>query len=228
MDPVMDTGATRDYWWTAAAAAIPGSVAIDSNLLAAAHPGLRVLDVGCGTGRVALALAMRGCDATGIDVNAAALAAADREAQHAGVALRCRFTAFDGVTLPFTGASFDVAVAVALLTVVHPAAARVALLAEIRRVLAPGGSLHIADFAPAPDDPHYAARYERGRAETGEEFCFDVHDDDGRVLYRAKHFTQAEIETLIAAAGFTVETISVSRFTTRSGRQLPGWHVWAI
>lgn len=47
-------------------------------------PDCRVLDVPCGHGRHALELAQRGCDVTGIDLSAEALALARRAADEAG------------------------------------------------------------------------------------------------------------------------------------------------
>jgi SAM-dependent methyltransferase len=48
-------------------------------------PGERVLDVGCGTGKQALALARRAGAVVGLDVSAAALADADAAARRAGL-----------------------------------------------------------------------------------------------------------------------------------------------
>ena len=44
------------------------------------HSMLRVLDAGCGDGRIALGLARAGCDVVGVDVNAAAVSAANASA----------------------------------------------------------------------------------------------------------------------------------------------------
>lgn len=49
--------------------------------------GMRVLDVGCGTGRHAVELAKRGLQVTGVDISAGMLAQAAQAAQSAGVTL---------------------------------------------------------------------------------------------------------------------------------------------
>lgn len=55
------------------------------------RPVDRVLDVGCGTGRYAVALAERGADVVGIDISPAMLDLARARARQRGVAARCRF-----------------------------------------------------------------------------------------------------------------------------------------
>jgi ubiquinone/menaquinone biosynthesis C-methylase UbiE len=54
----------------------------------AAGPGRRVLDVGCGTGGVAIACAKRGADVTGIDIDAGMLEVARRRGAESGVDVR--------------------------------------------------------------------------------------------------------------------------------------------
>ncbi len=51
----------------------------------ALRPGMRVLDVGCGTGRHSVALAILGCDVTGIDLSEGMLSEARKSAVEAGV-----------------------------------------------------------------------------------------------------------------------------------------------
>jgi SAM-dependent methyltransferase len=99
----------------------------------------RVLDIGCGTGVLAAALAARGARVWGIDAEPAMLDVA-RAAAPAGVGLKqARAEA-----LPFKDGWFDRAVMrVSLHLFDRPAA-----LAEARRVLADDGRLAILTFAP--------------------------------------------------------------------------------
>jgi ubiquinone/menaquinone biosynthesis C-methylase UbiE len=101
--------------------------------------GRRVLDVGCGTGRLAAALVERGAKVWGVEPSAEMLAQA-RVAVGPQVGLK-RGTA---EALPFKDAWFERAV---LRLVVHLVERPRALL-ELARVLAPGGRIVVATFAP--------------------------------------------------------------------------------
>jgi ubiquinone/menaquinone biosynthesis C-methylase UbiE len=96
----------------------------------------RVLDLGCGDGRLAARLGEAGAHVTGLDASAAALARA-REA-HPDLALAG--PAPDGA-LPFADGSFDAIVCIHVLQ--HVADTQL-FLSEARRVLAPAGLLAVA------------------------------------------------------------------------------------
>ena len=106
-------------------------------------PGARLLDVGTGTGTLALRALERwpGVRVTGVDASAAMLALAEDAAR--GRLPAARLSRFERVTavadaLPFDDASFDVAISSFVLQLVP---SRSAALREIRRVLRPGGRL---------------------------------------------------------------------------------------
>jgi ubiquinone/menaquinone biosynthesis C-methylase UbiE len=102
--------------------------------------GRRVLDVGCGTGRLAAALAERGAKVWGVDPSEEMLARA-RQATGSGVGLK-RGSA---EALPFKDGWFERLVLRLVIHVVDRGRA----LPELARVLAPGGRMLIATFAPA-------------------------------------------------------------------------------
>ncbi len=111
-------------------------------------PGTSALDVGCGTGTL-LALAGKRfpeADFTGLDGDPAILARAGRKL--AGQARPVRLVAGFANELPFENASFDAAMS--SLVFHHLTTDRKhAALREIRRVLKPGGILHLADYGKA-------------------------------------------------------------------------------
>jgi len=113
--------------------------------------GRRILDVGCGTGRLAAALAERAsAKVWGVDPSPEMLAVA-RTRVPKGVALkRAR-----AERLPFKDAWFERA---ALTLVVH-VLDRPRAFAEIRRVLQPGGRLVFATFDPAHVRDYWLNRY---------------------------------------------------------------------
>ncbi|HEU4630988.1 MAG TPA: methyltransferase domain-containing protein [Gemmatimonadaceae bacterium] len=111
----------------------------------APEPGHRVLDVGTGTGDVAIGLARRypRADLAALDPDPQALAVARRRARGAGVAVR--FDQGFADALPYPDASFD-RVTCSLMYHHLPAAEQARALGEFRRVLRPGGRLHLLDF----------------------------------------------------------------------------------
>jgi SAM-dependent methyltransferase len=100
----------------------------------AAGPGIRLLDVGSGTGRVSALAAERGASVTGVDVAAGMVALAAR------LNPSVPFVVGSAEALPFPDAAFDALIAnFVLLHVGRQGQA----LAEMRRALAPGGAIGI-------------------------------------------------------------------------------------
>jgi ubiquinone/menaquinone biosynthesis C-methylase UbiE len=114
---------------------------------AACRAGDRVLEIGCGTGSLLLAVkkAQPGAEVVGLDPDPAALAIARRKAVRAGVAVQLDQGFADA--LPYPDASFD---RVLSSFMYHHLSREVKAktLREVRRVLKPGGRFHMADFAP--------------------------------------------------------------------------------
>jgi SAM-dependent methyltransferase len=106
-------------------------------------PGERLLDIASGNGDSSLLAAReRGCVVTGIDFGDAAVIDAGRAAAAAGVGDRVAFRVGDAEALPFVDESFDAVLCECSLCT-FPDKRRA--LAEVRRVLRPGGRVAIAD-----------------------------------------------------------------------------------
>jgi ubiquinone/menaquinone biosynthesis C-methylase UbiE len=108
-------------------------------------PGERLLDVGCGTATLSVALARRFPEArvVGLDADGAALGIG--RAKAAGARVRLELEQAFADRMPFPSGSFDAAVS-SLFFHHLTRDAKAAALAEIFRVLRPGGALHVADW----------------------------------------------------------------------------------
>lgn len=110
----------------------------EADLVGTFRPG-RVLDAGCGTGRVAIELARRGIEVVGVDVDASMLATARR------LAPQLRWVEHDLTTLDL-GERFDVVLLAGNVPLFTPAGTTGALVAGCARHLSEDGVL-IAGFS---------------------------------------------------------------------------------
>ncbi len=152
--------------------------------------GLTVLEIGTGTGGLLTELASRATKVIGVDHSPAMLEEARRRLTDDGVtSIELRLGEMSH--LPIPNASVECVVANMVL---HHAADPAAVLAEIRRVLAPGGLLLLADLA----------RHER---ETAREQLAD----------QWLGFEEEELRAWLATAGFA--TVSSQRIEAAAGQE---------
>jgi ubiquinone/menaquinone biosynthesis C-methylase UbiE len=125
---------------------------IKSRLIARARiePGQQVLDLGCGTGTLAIMMKRSNPAAqiTGLDADEQILAMAGIKAEQAGVNIRLDHGL--ACELPYPDRSFDIVVSS---FVIHHLTStdKVRAFREVRRVLQPGGWFHILDFGRPVD-----------------------------------------------------------------------------
>jgi demethylmenaquinone methyltransferase/2-methoxy-6-polyprenyl-1,4-benzoquinol methylase len=107
--------------------------------LAAVTTGVRALDLCCGTGDIALSLAERGAEVTGLDFSAPMLAVAGQRKRGANPI----FIQGDALKIPFPDNSFDI---VTMGYGLRNLASWEQGLAEMQRVAKPGGRVIILEF----------------------------------------------------------------------------------
>lgn len=163
----------------------------------ALRPGMRVLDLGCGTGTLTIMIKASHPDVEviGIDGDPAVLTIAAGKATRAGVSIQWDSgLAYD---LPYSEGSFDRVVSS---LVIHHLAApdKQRAFLEVLRVLRPGGELHILDFGK----PHNL--YTRLAAAVMRHFEETAEQLDGR------------LREMLIRSGFT-DLNEVRHFTTIVG-----------
>lgn len=168
--------------------------------------GRGVLDVGCGSGALALALARRGAHVVGIDASSSMIEAAKQRAQTD--ATEATFRVGTAQSLPFQPESFDLVTAITILCFVEDAAP---VFGEMARVLRPRGRLVIGELGKWSS--WALSRRIRGWL--------------GSPLWRAGRFrTERELRSLAEQAGFVVETVRGAIYYPRwtlAARLLSPW-----
>jgi len=117
--------------------------------------GMKLLDVGCGTGNYALELARIGVQVTGIDVSRAMLDVAERKAEAMGVKLQLIHADINNIDL--LPESYDAVLSVTALEFFEEPAA---VLAKCYRSLKPGGRMVVGVIAEGPWAEFYRKRAE--------------------------------------------------------------------
>lgn len=112
--------------------------------------GLKVLDIGCGTGGIALSLAADygAAKVIGVDVEDPVLAIARRRAEARGLTGRVEFVKVEPGPLPFGENEFDVVFSKDSMIHIPD---KEALFADVMRILEPGGRFAASDWLSSHD-----------------------------------------------------------------------------
>jgi SAM-dependent methyltransferase len=206
--------AQQAYWNRVAAEKIFTHPLNETWLSRWVRPQARILDFGCGYGRTLDALAARGYTNTlGIDFSARMIA---RGRQHFPT-LDLRVT--EGTPIAEPTESFDVVLLFAVLTCIPGDREQEALMAELRRVLRPGGFLYVSDMKLQSDDRN-RARYAAAVPRFGTHGVFET--DDGAVV---RHHDAARLAALLA--GFTTIATDDVPLSTMNGNPAMAVQIFA-
>ena len=161
------------------------------------QPDQRILEIGCGTGNLAILIKRLhpGAEVVGIDPDPKALARAQRKARRE--ALSVQLDRGFAEELPYPDASFDRVLSALMFHHLGPEE-KEKTLDEARRVLKPGGSLHLLDFG--------------GAKVRSDGFIARLH----RLHHRSEHLRDNfgdRIPTLMREAGFADPTELADRIT---------------
>ena len=108
------------------------------------EPGMKVLEVGCGTGSNLKLYQEAGCRVSGLDLSPSMLAKArDKLDSQAGLCLG------NGTRMPFSNDTFDLVVVMLMLHEL-PTIFRLPVIQEMARVVTPVGHLLFVDYHPGP------------------------------------------------------------------------------
>jgi demethylmenaquinone methyltransferase/2-methoxy-6-polyprenyl-1,4-benzoquinol methylase len=164
--------------------------------MAPAARGIRALDLACGTGDIAFALADRGARVTGLDITHRMVQLAREKRQAAA------FVTADMMSLPFASDQFD------LVTTgygIRNVPELVPALAEIYRVLKPGGVFLSLDFN-RPANPLIRAIYLGYLTLVGSALGYVLHRDADTYRYipeSIRHYPGAvRVSELLREQGF--------------------------
>ncbi len=193
-------------------------------------PSERLLDIGTGSGFTALGFAGRVKSVVGLDVSAAAVEVAKRQAAARGVA-NAEFRVSGMETLPFAAGSFEI---VTCRFVFHHFTNPGKVLLEMKRVLAPRGRIMLYDILTNPDDrmAEVHNRIEKARDPShvrmlqAKEFM-DLFRHSGLDV-RAKDvlLTKREFDEWMEIVGADPETIRTTRALLESSGDASGLGVW--
>lgn len=172
-------------------------------------PNARILDYGCGYGRVAAMLSQQGYRVIGVDSAAAMIEKAR------GLCPQLSFQQITPPHVPFDDSFFDAAVLFAVLTCIPADDDQRAVVNELHRVVRPGGLLYVSDYWLQADQRN-CERYVRDLEKYRTYGAFEVSNG-----VAVRHHSREWIAELLRQW----ETVAAAdiQVTTMNGHEAPGF-----
>jgi len=177
------------------------------------EPNIRVLDLGCGTGRLYQIFAkfQDSIDYVGLDQSAGQLAQSKKEFPNN------KYVQAEMTQLPFEDASFDLIFCIATLHHLPDEETRRHALSEMKRILQPGGRVFMTNWNLYSDSAQKTV--EKGKWQQNEgEFVVPWMNPEGKTLGERYYygFTPEYLDKICSEAGFVVEENYYSKKGTKS------------
>lgn len=222
----------ESYWETVSGKKIPSSLELYPIIYNYLQEHYKILDIGCGFGKISLELASMGYSVTGIDINTEAVKLSIDAAEILGLGKtkkgKAEFKVRNASALPFCESSFDFAVMQAFLTSVPDSQERSRIIQEVFRVLKPDGYLYLVEFGQNWHLKLYREHYLQDFQVTKEEGSFlALNPETGEVEFIAHHFSEKELVFLLIDCGFEIDYFKVEELKTRTGNKISGFVVVA-
>jgi SAM-dependent methyltransferase len=158
-------------YWNSTGAGKTFTHPLEPSWLSGLAPSARILDYGCGYGRLAGEVHGHGfAEVEGVDLSPALIARARQQWPALGFSVIST-----PPTLPYPDESFDAVLLFAVLTCIPTDTGQREVVAELRRLLRPGGLLYLSDMCLQPDERN-GARYEEFAAKYGVYGVFETGD----------------------------------------------------
>ncbi|AKB19660.1 MULTISPECIES: class I SAM-dependent methyltransferase [unclassified Methanosarcina] len=222
----------KSYWETVPGRKIPSSLELYPVIHSYLQKSHKILDIGCGFGKISLELASLGYSVMGIDINTEVVKLSEAAAKSLELDRktegRAEFKVGNASALPFRESSFNFAIMQAFLTSVPDPQERVRIIQEAFRVLKPESYLYLAEFGQNWHLEPYRKRYLEDFPVTKEEGSFlALNPETGEVEFIAHHFSEKELVFLLVDCGFEIDYFRVEELKTKTGNKINGFIVVA-